>query len=79
MDYRDPQAYFEYRVENVPHPGLAGATIGRRVYWLKVIGLAALAISIYFAIRNLLFDKKASRVEKAIVRHLGKWLGRQNQ
>ncbi len=72
-------AYFEYRIANAPHPSLVGAAIGRRLYWLKVLGVAALAVSIYFAIRNLLFDAKASRGEKTIVRFLGKWFGRDSQ
>lgn len=72
-------AYFENRIENAPHPGLVGAAIGRRLYWLKMLGGAALAISVYFAIRNSLFGNKASRSEKTIVRYLGKWFGREGQ
>lgn len=72
-------AYSEFRIEDAPHPSLVGAAIGRRLYWLKILGDAALAISAYFTIRNSLYDAKASRTGKTIVRLLGEWTGREGQ
>lgn len=51
-------------------------TIGRRIHWVKWIGIVAGLISIYFAARNYFVQNKPGRDEKSLVSLISKVLGR---
>lgn len=51
-------------------------TIGRRIHWVKWIGVVAGLISIYFAARNYFVHNKPGRDEKSLVTLISKLLGR---